>query len=57
MNWMEINASMTLVVANAQQDAHMPWFFIGDMFFFQSKATGSDGLNDVGYCTGVGGGH
>ena len=54
---MEINASMTLVVANAQQDAHMPWFFIGDMFFFQSKATGSDGLNDVGYCTGVGGGH
>ena len=47
---MEMKASMTVVDANAQQEAHMPWFFTGVRFFFQSKATGSGGLKDVGYC-------
>ena len=53
MNWMEMKASMTVVDAKAQHEAHMPWFFTGVRFFFQSKATGSAGLKAVGYCTGT----
>jgi hypothetical protein len=41
---------MTVVDAKAQQDEHMPWFFTGLRFFFQSKATGSGGLKYMGYC-------
>ena len=52
LNWMEIKASMTVVDANAQQEEHTPWFFTGDRFFFQSKATGSGGWKDVGYYRG-----
>ena len=50
LSWMAMKASMTVVDAKAQQDAHTPWFFTGVRFFFQSKATGSEGLKDVGYC-------
>ena len=50
MYWMEMKASMTLVDAKAQHEAHMPWCFTGARFFFQSKATGSGVLKEVGYC-------
>ena len=36
LNWMEMKASMTVVDAKAQHEAHMPWFFTGVRFFFQS---------------------
>ena len=50
LNRMEMKASMTVVDVNAQHEAQSPWVFTGLRFFFQSKATGSMGLKDVGYC-------
>ena len=48
--WIEMKASMTEVDVNAQQDEQSPWVFTGVRFFFQSNATGSGGLNLMGFC-------
>lgn len=42
---------MTVVDAKAQHEAQRPCVLAGLRFFFQSKADGSMGLKDVGFCS------